>query len=264
MKTYSYFFVGLIATIFLLSCEGEGFYIDKLVDFRILQEKACEYRGQFSVLVNHQVPEQYDDTITVSSWHNAIFKLSFSEKIDPQVHREYVEDKECKEAWNHFWVAKTRGMVDYFNERGSIWHGLTYWYMGALDGARVTADKILFERPAGTDIGDCFSYIPVEYESEDHVILSFPDFIPLRDLEFPKDTITFSECFAAGNAITNPAAICAYDEPKERYEYVTLTFTVPFEWSSFEDFVDVDWVEDNVTRRTESLSRSVTLHFTGE
>ena len=263
MKTYSYFFVGLIATIFLLSCEGEGFYRERMCTVEFLQDEAFKYRGQLSILVNYQMPEKYNDTIMVSSWHNTIFEMSFPKQSDPDVRAESGEGDEESRKERSLWINSKFNIVrDYFEERDYHWIWLSYWYMGALDGAKVTSDKILFERPAGTDIGDCFSFIPKE--EDDEVIISFPDFIPLRDLRSSKDTITFSECFAPGNAITNPAAICAYDEPKERYEYVTLTFTVPLEWSSYEDFFDVDWVEDNVTRRTESLSRSVTLHFTGE
>ena len=114
-------------------------------------------------------------------------------------------------------------------------HNQYFTYAGIADGAKIYADKILWGRDAGEDLGDMFA---IRWYYND-VIVSYPDF---RVLYGPSDKHpeTFRE-FTSQRIALNGIQACVTsltfaEIPPEVLDTVTFTVEIPIDVEYFKDY----------------------------
>lgn len=136
---------------------------------------------------------------------------------------------------------------------------------GVRDGARIYADKTLFGREPGENLGDMFYY----WNICDSLILSYPSFEVVRNLTVDNSPVTFDEFFAPGNVLPGYCSKIRLKElPTENVDEITFNIEIPFECTYWQDkfygygydsfYIEHYHVEPNVDR---VLKGSVTIRF---
>jgi hypothetical protein len=141
-----------------------------------------------------------------------------------------------------------------------------YFYAGIREGARVTADQVLFGKEPGDDLGGFFK---MELFSEQKIVASYPDFGIVHNFFKQPRQILFSDLFTEQTALSSsPYRMCFLNAPPEHYEEITFHFTIPIETEYMkkiiynEDYPE-NWYKENYLERNENrvLRGSVKIKF---
>ena len=108
----------------------------------------------------------------------------------------------------------------------------SYTYAGVAEGARIYADRQLWGRKAGEDLGDMFS-TPYWYND---IIVSYPEFNVLYGPE-DKYPETFREYTSQRIALSNVFATLKFVEtPPEELDSLTLTIEIPIDVEYYNNY----------------------------
>lgn len=125
-----------------------------------------------------------------------------------------------------------KGVFDYVDESCN---NHSYVYAGISEGARIYADKVLWGRAAGEDLGDMFA-IP-HYHND--VIVSYPDFEVLygHGDKLPETFREFtSESIALNSIGTSVVCLSFLEVPQEELDTVTFTIEIPVDVKYYESY----------------------------
>ncbi|MBQ3612885.1 MAG: hypothetical protein II989_02210 [Bacteroidales bacterium] len=177
--------------------------------------------------------ETYGNSAFVPNKEN--FVLGVLTKSDPYAYcTSYMsgsEEEYARTKWLYGFL--NNGLREYgYNNSFNTYRDFTV--AGIAEGSRIYADRVLWGREAGEDLGDMFS-IP-RYLND--VIVSYPDFHILYgcDDRYPSTFREFTSERIALNGIQSPVVFLAFKEiPSEDFDTLTLTVEIP---------VDIDYYED--------------------
>lgn len=135
-----------------------------------------------------------------------------------------------------------------------------YVYAGIADGAKIYADRVLWGREPGEDLGDMF----VVPSYSDNLIVAYPEFNLLYGWDEPHPE-TFRELMQQRMALPkNVVARLAFAElPPEDLDVVTFTVEIPVDVDYYEDY-SPEMYELHPTLKPEGrrlLKGSVTVEF---
>lgn len=129
---------------------------------------------------------------------------------------------------------KMRQECHALHHKEEAWYNLLHVIdAGILDGARLYADKALFGREAGMDLGDLF-YLSNSIDfSIDHYQFNYPDYsLKAFYTEDSYETTTFKYFFSEGTALSFFAVFKLKEIPQEQYDTITLTVEIPVRYVS--------------------------------
>lgn len=149
--------------------------------------------------------------------------------------------------------------------RGDTCNHLTshaFVYAGIAEGAKIYADRVLWGREPGEDLGDMF-VIPFD-RSDNRLIVTYPEFHMLYGWD-DKHPETFRELTSNRIALNNPtiATITFAEIPPEEFDTVTFTVEIPVDVEYYEDY-SPEMYELHPTLKPEGrrlLKGSVTVEF---
>ena len=142
-----------------------------------------------------------------------------------------------------------------------------FFFAGIKDGARITADKKLFGRDTGSDLGDMFV---LDIPPSSKIGVTYPDFRVFKDYNENSSSITFSDFFLSGTALSFSYVFYAYyaEQPSEEYNEVTFTIEIPIECEYMQQIIygkdyPEEYYEQGLVERNENrvLRGSVTVRF---
>lgn len=173
-------------------------------------------------------------------------------------HTSYMADSEELKA-KFRWVSNLidNGLVEYKDKDHRF---LNYIYAGISEGAKIYADKVIWGRDPGTDLGDMFA-IPYYYTD---VIVTYPDFSVLYGRE-DKHPDTFRELMSNRIALnhSNIVSLTFAEIPPEEFDTVTFTVEIPVDVEYYEDY-SLEMYELHPNLKPEGrrlLKGSVTIEF---
>ena len=138
----------------------------------------------------------------------------------------------------------------------------TFVYAGIAEGAKIYADRVLWGREPGEDLGDMF-VIPFD-RADNRLIVTYPEFHMLYGWD-DKHPETFRELTSNRIALNNPtiATITFAEIPPEEFDTVTFTVEIPVDVEYYEDY-SPEMYELHPTLKPEGrrlLKGSVTVEF---
>ena len=162
------------------------------------------------------------------------FRLSISTKEDTKAYQPtyYVGSEEWRayNEWAYSFI--DNGLLTAYQE--SVTKS-TFTYAGISDGARIYADKILWGRDAGEDLGDMFA---IAFYFND-IIATYPEFYVLYG-PFDKHPETFRELTSSRIALNSIGGCVAYlkfaETPPEVLNTVTFTVEIPIDVKYYTDY----------------------------
>lgn len=154
-------------------------------------------------------------------------------------------------------MLRRNGLIEYEDQDTRFLH---YYFAGIVEGSKIYADKMLWGREAGEDLGDMFA-IPFYYTD---VIVTYPEFYILYGRE-DKHPETFREFFSDTTALCSPViTVLTFAEiPPEEFDTVTFTVEIPVDVEYYEDY-SPEMYEMHPTLKPEGrrlLKGSVTVNF---
>lgn len=165
------------------------------------------------------------------------------------------ENNKMKE-WESWLMYKEQKVVEAFELSEGDLGAQQYVYAGVKAGAEIVADKVLFGRAPGEDLGDMF-FLLYKQDGMNRFIASYPDFEVVGDILKVDAPITFKEAFSKGMAIPKSYTYLSLSEqPTEKYEEITFTIHIPFETEYWEEYDEVSYTHDGVLPNENR-------HFTG-
>ena len=198
---------------------------------------ACSTKtGGVRQLVGIDTAEYLSDELSIKVVNDS---GNYSKKIlevctvrDPNAHHvSYYSNSSELEAYNR-WISDllSNGLSDINHT-----HPHLYLYAGISKGAKVHADKDLYGRAAGSDIGDLLT---IPYYRND-IIVQYPDFHILygHDDQLPKTFRELTSNSIALSWIESPIVILELPETDmESNEEVTITFEIPVNVEYYESY----------------------------
>ena len=142
-----------------------------------------------------------------------------------------------------------------------------FFFAGIDEGARITADKKLFGRDAGSNLGDL---LMLEIPSSANIGLSYPDYSVYKDYSANESSISFSDFFQNGTALSLINEFYAYfaEQPSEECDEVTFTIEIPIECEHMRQIIFGDdypeiYYKQGMAKRNDNrvLRGSVTIKF---
>lgn len=183
----------------------------------------------------------------------------YTNRDNEAYHETYTSLESAKTQARYEWSRslKQNGLIEYADQDKRY---LDYYYAGIADGARIYADKVLWGREPGEDLGDMFA-IPF-YNTD--VIVTYPEFYILYGRE-DKHPDTFRDFFSESTALCTPViTVLTFAEiPPEEFDTVTFTVEIPIDVEYYEDY-SPEMYEQHPTLKPEGrrlLKGSVTLKF---
>jgi hypothetical protein len=157
-------------------------------------------------------------------------------KLNTQVYQYFsyddIEYTQAKREW--LLSLLDNGLNQYgFNTRANSYRGFTY--AGIAEGAKIYADRVLWGREPGEDLGDMFS-IPYYYND---LIATYPDFSVLYAPgdEYPKTFREFTSNRIALTYTQGPQVCLTFAEiPPEEFDSFTLTVEIPVDVEYYKDY----------------------------
>ena len=151
-------------------------------------------------------------------------------------------------------------------------HTLEYFYAGVKQGARIYADKEVFGRPAGTNLGEFFDYASYfgnpSYRGMHYATVAlahYPDgkvMSVYRDLDSP---LTFNDIFQEDAMLERYSFLKLNVPADESIDGATLTVEIPVEGELFLKAVyglDYDpWSDPSLYERSHTLKGSIKIHL---
>lgn len=142
-----------------------------------------------------------------------------------------------------------------------------YIYSGIKGGATVTADKTLFGREPGANLGDFFN---IELTPDQMIVASYPDFRVLHNYSKQPQPIVFRELFTENTALSSsPYKMFFTDLPKEHYKEITFSIRIPIETEYMKKIIyhedyPKEWYEKGYLEQNENrvLTGIVKVFFT--
>lgn len=134
-------------------------------------------------------------------------------------------------------------------------------YAGIAEGAKIYADRVLWGRESGEDLGDMFE---MYYKVGNRMVVTYPEFHLLYGWD-DKHPETFRELTSNRIALANPciASVTFAEIPPEEFDTVTFTVEIPVDVEYYEDY-SPEMYEQHPTLKPEGrrlLKGSVTVEF---
>ena len=195
--------------------------------------------------------EQLYDQMYLDWWHKAPThkKEDFVLTVDVVLNKEayypsyYDGSEECKEWINWMNDLFDNGMSDIaYNENNHVRYD--FLYAGIAGGAKIYADKMMWGRNPGEDLGDMFAIV----KNEDDILVSYPDFQVLYRPE-DEQPATFSEYTSKGFALNikpHLFTLSFREIPAEDLDTVTLTVELPVDIEYYEDYTEEMYQTHNI------------------
>lgn len=137
-----------------------------------------------------------------------------------------------------------------------------YLYAGVIQGARIYADKVLFGREPGIDLGDMFKP-QFSRISAYHYVASYPEYNLLYDIKDHQPE-TFREFMDCSPALGINGFLCLsfLTVPEEKLKSVTFSLELPIEYQYYKDYTEADYNKQGIPPPGQRvLKGNITVEF---
>ncbi|MBR3022177.1 MAG: hypothetical protein IKH59_07425 [Bacteroidaceae bacterium] len=147
-----------------------------------------------------------------------------------------------------------------------------FFYAGVREGARIYADKMLFGREPGSDLGDLMVMQPLGEGLR--IAATYPDFHVVTYYRAEVNPVTFSEFYSEGRALVaklrwgDALYVSFINLPPENYDEVTFTIEIPIVCEYLQQIINGEdypesYYEQGLVERNENrvLRGSVKVRF---
>ena len=189
-------------------------------------EKLSDTLSIYINRINNVYPPKKDEFVfVIFTRHNALVYKYFSS----------YDDKEYVQARREWLSSLLDNGLNQYGYKGLASRYSDFLYAGIAEGAKIYADRVLWGREPGEDLGDMFS-IPYYYNN---LIASYPDFSVLYAPgdEYPKTFREFTSNRIALTYTQGPQVCLTFAEiPPEEFDSFTLTVEIPVDVEYYKDY----------------------------
>lgn len=153
-------------------------------------------------------------------------------------------------------------LIDYYLETGQFVSRPYLYCAGIREGARIYADKVLFGREPGENLGDKFTLLT---HAGNDILVAYPSFEVVHNVKAESRTLTLNDALAKGICVSGHVPSVLNEIPEEKYDEITLTCEIPFEceyWQSrfyFCDYSDAEYESGRVIRNKDRMLKGSLL-----
>ena len=231
MKKIFYLFV--IAVLFLSGCSTKS-QISPIMEIPgvgiYTAEELSDNLGLWC-----EVWDIYSGKETVLTKENLVLNILPSAK-DGKSFNSYYKDQDAFYLWH-------RDLLSEIIEVSTNNYPQEYLYAGICSGARIYADKVIFGREPGEDLGDLFKPLFSRLHTY-HYIAGYPEYNLLYDIKEsqPKTFREFMDCFPA---LGTYGFLCLtfLKTPEEDLQTVTVSIELPVEYQYYKEYTEAEYKE---------------------
>ena len=176
--------------------------------------------------INNVYPPKKDEFVfVIFTRNNTLVRKYFST----------YDDKEYVQARAEWLSSLLDNGLNQYGYKGLASRYSDFLYAGIAEGAKIYADRVLWGREPGEDLGDMFS-IPYYYND---LIATYPDFSVLYAPgdEYPKTFREFTSNRIALTYTQGPQVCLTFAEiPPEEFDSFTLTVEIPVDVEYYKDY----------------------------
>jgi hypothetical protein len=176
--------------------------------------------------INNVYPPKKDEFVfVIFTRNNTLVRKYFST----------YDDKEYVQARAEWLSSLLDNGLNQYGYKGLASRYSDFLYAGIAEGAKIYADRVLWGREPGEDLGDMFS-IPYYYND---LIATYPDFSVLYAPgdEYPKTFREFTSNRIALTYTQGPQVFLTFAEiPPEEFDSFTLTVEIPVDVEYYKDY----------------------------
>lgn len=137
-----------------------------------------------------------------------------------------------------------------------------YLYAGVGSGARICADKVIFGREPGVDLGDMFKPQFSRFLTY-HYVASYPEYNLLYDLKVHQPE-TFREFMNCSPSLGTYGFLCLKftNVPQEELQTITFSVELPVEYQYYKKYEELDYNEQGILPPGQRILKgSITVEF---